>query len=120
MKVYDAKTLVSGMEDRAKQYDQLRDQLNGLKTQFQAIVDNSGFQGKGAEAIKGFYQAQIEVVDVWLQLTEANAKFFRGVPGDTEAANFSGDTIVHTNTLENELSQSIRNAKTMVGQQQNE
>nr|WP_223439426.1 T7SS effector LXG polymorphic toxin [Metabacillus dongyingensis] len=119
IKVYEAKTLVSATEKRAKQYEELKEQLNQLKKQFLDIV-NSGdaFQGKGAEAIKGFYSAQVDVVEAWMRLIDKNIAFFRGIPGNTEDAKLSGDTFVQMSFLEENVPRAQNRAKEMVQGQQ--
>ncbi|MGM0923934.1 MAG: ribonuclease YeeF family protein [Bacillota bacterium] len=119
IKVYEAKTLVSAMEKRAKQYEDLKEQLNQLKKQFLDIV-NSGdeFQGKGAEAIKGFYSAQVDVVEAWMRLIDKNIAFFRGIPGSTEDVKLSGDTFVQMSFLEENVPRAQNRAKEMVQGQQ--
>ncbi|MDQ0861807.1 ribonuclease YeeF family protein [Bacillus sp. V2I10] len=119
IKVYEAKTLVSAAEKRAKQYEELKEQLNQLKKQFLDIV-NSGdeFQGKGAEAIKGFYSAQVDVVEAWMRLIDKNIAFLRGIPGSTEDAKLSGDTFVQMSFLEENVPRAQNRAKEMVQGQQ--
>lgn len=119
IKVYEAKTLVSAMEKRAKQYEELKEQLNQLKKQFLDIV-NSGdeFQGKGAEAIKGFYSAQVDVAEAWMRLIDKNIAFFRGIPGSTDDAKLSGDTFVQMSFLEENVPRAQNRAKEMVQGQQ--
>ncbi|WP_224771186.1 T7SS effector LXG polymorphic toxin [Metabacillus idriensis] len=119
IKVYEAKTLVSAMEKRAKQYDELKEQLNQLKKQFLDIVNSDDeFQGKGAEAIKGFYSAQVDVVEAWMRLIDKNIAFFRGIPGDAEDAKLSGDTFVQMSFIEENVPRAQNRAKEMVHSQQ--
>lgn len=99
-KVLEASTLKAATGERAHQYERLREQFQTLKNEFAKIVDDSDFQGNGAESIKGFYQGQIDVVDAWIQLIDINVAFFKGIPGDTEDADLSGDTIVQVPFLE--------------------
>ncbi|WP_299091286.1 T7SS effector LXG polymorphic toxin [uncultured Metabacillus sp.] len=121
VKVYEAKSLVDSMEARAKSYTDLREKLEEVKNQFNDIVNlNDQLQGKGADAIKGFYQAQIDVVDAWLRLIDRNIAFFNGIAGTTEDAELSGDTIVHVPFLEYELTHHARTHKEMVSSQQDE
>ncbi|MEH6946107.1 T7SS effector LXG polymorphic toxin [Bacillus sp. JJ634] len=118
MKIYEADTLVHSVEERAKQYKALKDQFQQLKIEFAKIVDNGNFLGNGAEAIKGFYQAQIDVANVWIQLIDQQVAFFEGIQGMTEDVQLSGDTVVKVPFLEENLSQSNQLAKEMVTQQQ--
>ncbi|WP_343794856.1 T7SS effector LXG polymorphic toxin, partial [Gracilibacillus halotolerans] len=62
----ETKTLVEAMESRAKEYRLLRDQFQELKTSFKDIVDLDDFKGKTADSVKGFYRAQIDVVNSWI------------------------------------------------------
>src|SRR5699024_11899782 len=47
---------------------------------FQKIVDLDDFRGMGAKAIKGFYQAQIDVIDAWLELIDIQLIFLDDIP----------------------------------------
>jgi hypothetical protein len=67
----------------------------------EALVDLEGFQGKGAEAIKGFYRAQIDVVNEWIHLIEKNIAFLKGIPGTAEDFDLGGgNTVVEVPFLE--------------------
>ncbi len=120
IKVYEAETLVSAMEKRARQYEDLKEQVNHLKKQFLDIA-NSGdeFQGKGAESIKGFYSAQADVAEAWIRLIDKNIAFFKGVEGDTVDAKLSGSTFVQLPFLEENIPREQDRAREMVEDQQN-
>lgn len=119
IKVYEAKTLVSAMEKRARQYEDLKEQINQLKKQFLDIA-NSGdeFQGKGADSIKGFYSAQADVAEAWIRLIDKNIAFFKGIEGDTEDAKLSGSTFVQLPFLEENIPREQDRAREMVEDQQ--
>lgn len=120
MKVYEAPSLLDAMSSRRHEYETLRDQLITLKHSFQAIVDlDDEFQGKGADAIKGFYGAQIDVVEVWIQLAERNIAFFDGIHGDADGRNLGRES-VELPFLEEDLRQSERRSEEMVSAQQQE
>jgi len=120
LKVYEAPTLLDAMSSRRHEYETLRDQLLTLKSSFQAIVElDDEFQGKGADAIKGFYGAQIDVVEIWIQLAESNIAFFNGIQGDAEGRNLSEET-VELPFLEEDLHQSERRSDEMIAAQQQE
>lgn len=113
--------MVSATEERAQQYRHLKEQLNNLKQAFQGILDfDDAFQGKGADAIKAFYQGQMDVVEAWMQLIDVNIAFLKGIAPATEEADLSGDTVVHTPFLEDELSHAYRTANEMVSAQQDD
>ncbi|MFJ7306268.1 T7SS effector LXG polymorphic toxin [Peribacillus frigoritolerans] len=118
--IYESQTLVSAMQTRVGQYKDLKEQLTELKKGFESIVHlDDELQGQGAEAIKGFYKAQIDVVDSWLRLINRHVAFLSGIQGDTIEANLS-ETVVTVPFLEEELTNATRNSKEMVTAQKND
>ena len=118
--IYESQTLVQAIETRAGQYKDLKEQLTELKKGFESIVHlDDELQGQGAEAIKGFYKAQIDVVDSWLRLINRHIAFLSGIQGDTIEANLS-ETVVTVPFLEEELTNATRNSKEMVTAQKND
>ncbi|MDR4924879.1 T7SS effector LXG polymorphic toxin [Peribacillus simplex] len=118
--IYESQTLVQAIETRAGQYKDLKEQLTELKKGFESIVHlDDELQGQGAEAIKGFYKAQIDVVDSWLRLINRHVAFLSGIQGDTIEANLS-ETVVTVPFLEEELTNATRNSKEMVTAQKND
>ncbi|WP_260287070.1 T7SS effector LXG polymorphic toxin [Peribacillus aracenensis] len=112
--IYESQTLVSAMQTRVGQYKDLKEQLTELKKGFESIVHlDDELQGQSAEAIKGFYKAQIDVVDSWLRLINRHVAFLSGIQGDTIEANLS-ETVVTVPFLEEELESASRNSKEMV------
>ncbi|MDL4838979.1 T7SS effector LXG polymorphic toxin [Aquibacillus rhizosphaerae] len=120
MKVLDSKALVATMNERQSHYRELRGQLAGLKRDFQGMVQADDFQGQGAEAIKGFYQAQVDVVEAWLRLVDQQIAFFRGIKGTLEQEKLGGNTFVHTAFLEEDVQQGERQADGLVTAQRND
>ncbi|MDW7613772.1 T7SS effector LXG polymorphic toxin [Peribacillus simplex] len=118
--IYESQTLVQAIETRAGQYKDLKEQLTELKKGFESIVHlDDELQGQGAEAIKGFYKAQIDVVDSWLRLINRHIAFLSGIQGDTIEANLS-ETVVTVPFLEEELTNATRNSKEMVTAQKDD
>ncbi|WP_342602828.1 T7SS effector LXG polymorphic toxin [Peribacillus sp. FSL E2-0159] len=118
--IYESQTLVSAMQTRVGQYKDLKEQLTELKKGFESIVHlDDELQGRGAEAIKGFYKAQIDVVDSWLGLINRHVAFLSGIQGDTIEANLS-EAVVTVPFLEEELESASRNSKEMVTAQKND
>ncbi|MBH0161846.1 T7SS effector LXG polymorphic toxin [Fictibacillus sp. 26RED30] len=117
-KVYEAPTLKSATKERAQHYEELREQFVGLKKEFGKIVDDGQFQGHGAEAIKGFYQAQSDIVDAWLRFIDVNIEFFKSIPGYAEDANLAENSMVQVPFLEENVSQGLKSAKDSVADQQ--
>ncbi len=116
-KVYEAETLFQSVRTRAEQYKELKGQLTQLKQEFAKIVNNDQFLGKGADAIKGFYQAQIDVVEAWLRFINQNIAFLEGIEGTAEDKNVAGETVVKMPFLEEDLALSNKRANEMVSQQ---
>ncbi|MGM0805614.1 MAG: ribonuclease YeeF family protein [Bacillota bacterium] len=117
-KVCEASTLKAATSERAHHYEQLREQFETLKKEFSKIVENHDFKGHGADAIKGFYQGQMDVIDAWIRLIDTNVGFFKGIPGDTEDVDLSGDTFVQVPFLEENVERAAKQAKDMVADQQ--
>ncbi|MDK8640194.1 T7SS effector LXG polymorphic toxin [Niallia taxi] len=117
VKILDASSLQDAMEQRAKHYDKLRDQFTSLKRAFQEMIDLDDFEGKGAEAIKGFYQGQIEVVEAWQRLFDRQIAFFEGVSGKLEDKDLGSNSRVETAFLEEDLVQKERQADEMITEQ---
>ncbi|WP_228116179.1 T7SS effector LXG polymorphic toxin [Fictibacillus phosphorivorans] len=117
-KVYEAPTLKAATKERAQHYEELREQFVGLKKEFGKIVDDGQFQGHGAEAIKGFYQAQSDIVDAWIRFIDVNIEFFKSIPGYAEDANLADNSMVQVPFLEENVSQGLKSAKDRVADQQ--
>ncbi|KAB7707573.1 hypothetical protein F9802_07455 [Bacillus aerolatus] len=119
--VYESQTLIAAMEERAGQYTELKTQMNELKKQFTAIVDmENELQGEGAEAIKGFYSAQSDVVDAWIRLIDRHVAFFNGISGAAEEVELSGSTIVQVPFLKDDLFTAHQTSNDMVTAQQDD
>lgn len=116
--MYEASTLKAATSERAHHYEQLREQFETLKKEFSKIVENHDFKGHGADAIKGFYQGQMDVIDAWIRLIDTNVGFFKGIPGDTEDVDLSGDTFVQVPFLDDNVERAGKQAKDMVADQQ--
>jgi predicted ribonuclease toxin of YeeF-YezG toxin-antitoxin module len=115
---YDAEALIAAAEARAKHYQTLRDQFHSLRTAFQQIAGlGSDFQGKGADAIKEFYAAQVTVADSWLRLIDKKIAYFQGVAGTIEDKHLGGDTKIHVPFLNEDLSIGHARSKEMVREQ---
>ncbi|WP_241680306.1 T7SS effector LXG polymorphic toxin, partial [Metabacillus mangrovi] len=108
------------MKKRTDQYNELDDQFTALKTAFQEIVDNTELQGKGADNIKRFYQAQIKLVGDWQDVIEGLTGFFESIPGRMEDADLNNRTKVAVPFLEEQLQSGADKSRQMVDQQHSE
>ena len=114
----ETKTLIEAMESRAKEYRLLRDQFQELKTAFKDIVDLDDFKGKTADSVKGFYRAQIDVVNSWIDFIDLQEAFFKGIKGMADDEDLGGKTLVHLPFLESDLKNSESRARQMVDSQE--
>lgn len=113
-KVFEAKTLESATKARTEEYQVLKRQMNHVKQSMQTLVDLDGFHGKGAEAIKGFYLAQIDVVNEWIHMMEKNIAFFEGIPGTADDYGLAGKTAVQVPFLEEDVSNGLVRARGVI------
>lgn len=114
LKIYESKTLLSSMKERAKDYQNLKEQLESLKAAFQEIVQLDDFKGKTADAIKGFYRAQIDVVNAWENFIDQHISFLKGVAGSVANRNLSGNTLVHVPFLDETLKKAAQKSNQIV------
>ncbi|MGG3571861.1 T7SS effector LXG polymorphic toxin [Bacillus gobiensis] len=119
-KIFEADALISAMEKRSNEYQEFKEKLLTLKKAFLELADLESFQGKGANAIKSFYQEQAVGVDGWIDLVDEQLAFFDSVSGYMEGENVSGNTVVQLPFLEDELSNGIMNGKNIVNKQRAE
>jgi len=108
------------MDQRSSDYAKLRSQLETLQKTFQVIVQLDSFVGQGADAIKGFYKAHMEVIEAWFLLIDCQIAFFEGVKHKLVSEKLGADTVVHSSFLEDELSKSERQAVDMVDEYRSE
>ncbi|MGG3925304.1 T7SS effector LXG polymorphic toxin [Metabacillus fastidiosus] len=116
-KIYDAKALLATMSKRKSQYEETKKQMEALKKEFNEIVKMSEFQGKGAEAIKGFYQAQVDVADAWDSFFDMQITFLSEISGTMEDVDLHGETVVTVPFLEQNVANGITSSEKMVNAQ---
>ncbi|MBS2970799.1 ribonuclease YeeF family protein [Metabacillus sp. KIGAM252] len=112
--VYDSEALLTTMNERAEQYKNLAVQLQSLNEKFTAIIQDGEFQGKGAEAIKSFYQEHTVLVGKWVDFISMQLAFIGSIEGKMEDSSLAQKTFIREEFLEGELRNSIEKSRQMV------
>ncbi|MGZ9793583.1 ADP-ribosyltransferase [Bacillus atrophaeus] len=111
MKILEAHSLLESAETRLKAFENMREEMAALKKQFKGMANlDDAMTGKGANAIKAFYNEQAEGAGLWLDLIDMKIAFFKSVPREIESAKFDDNAYVEESYLDSELNNAIQKA----------
>ncbi|MDA7027415.1 T7SS effector LXG polymorphic toxin [Bacillus sp. CLL-7-23] len=114
VKVFEESTLIERADQRKKDYENLKDKLQTLKTACDGVADlGDDFTGKGADNIKEFFRGQSEVVDSWIVLADMQIAFFKGVAGDVKDKKLT-DSYIEMSFLKTELKNADKSSDQIV------
>ncbi|MFK3903533.1 ribonuclease YeeF family protein [Bacillus safensis] len=118
MKILDAPSLLSAVEQRSKAYQELRDEMQHVKKALKSVSGlGDEFTGKGADNIKAFYEDLALYTDTYLDFIDMQKAFLDGVKGKLDDESLGGSTFIDEHFLDAQLKQGIRNNKDMVKEQ---
>ncbi|HCE20461.1 MAG TPA: DNA-binding protein, partial [Enterococcus sp.] len=91
MKILDAPSLISAVEQRSKVYQKLREEITDLKKALQGVANlGDEFTGKGADNIKDFYNDLALYTDTYLDFIDMQKAFLDGVKGKLDDESLGG------------------------------
>ncbi|MGV2914423.1 T7SS effector LXG polymorphic toxin, partial [Bacillus safensis] len=118
MKILDAPSLLSAVEQRSKAYQELRDEMQHVKKALKSVSGlGDEFTGKGADNIKAFYEDLALYTDTYLDFIDMQKAFLDGVKGKLDDESLGGSTFIDEHFLDAQLKQGIQNNKDMVKEQ---
>ncbi|NPC94183.1 transposase [Bacillus sp. WMMC1349] len=114
VKVFEASTLIERADQRKKDYENLKEKLQTLKTACLGVANlGDDFTGKGADNIKEFFRGQAEIVDSWIALADMQISFFNGVSGDIKDKKLT-DSYIEMSFLKTELKNADKSSDEIV------
>ncbi|OJT61187.1 T7SS effector LXG polymorphic toxin [Bacillus altitudinis] len=118
MKILDAPSLLSAVEQRSKAYHELQEEMKLVKKALKSVSGlGDEFTGKGADNIKAFYEDLALYTDTYLDFINMQKAFLDGVKGKLDDESLGGSTFIDEHFLDTQLKQGIQNNKDMVKEQ---
>lgn len=118
MKILDAPSLLTAVEQRSKAYHELQEEMKLVKKALKGVSGlGDEFTGKGADNIKAFYNDLALYTDTYLDFIDMQKAFLDGVKGKLDDESLGGSTFIDEHFLDAQLKQGIQNNKDMVKEQ---
>ncbi|WP_426578745.1 ribonuclease YeeF family protein [Bacillus altitudinis] len=118
MKILDAPSLLSAVEQRSKAYHELQEEMKLVKKALKGVSGlGDEFTGKGADNIKAFYNDLVLYTETYLDFIDMQKAFLDGVKGKLDDESLGGSTFIDEHFLDAQLKQGIQNNKDMVKEQ---
>ncbi|WP_262417722.1 T7SS effector LXG polymorphic toxin [Bacillus sp. YC2] len=120
MKLLETSTLIHSADSRLKAYQKTRDEMAALKQQFHGVANMDAMTGRGADAIRAFYNEQASGAGLWLDLFDMKITFFKSIPREIEQAGFGQNDLLEESFLESELNHAGQKAHHIIDGQHDE
>ncbi|MGG3805947.1 ribonuclease YeeF family protein [Metabacillus fastidiosus] len=113
MKILDVDVLTTGLNVSNKMVDDQQEQINSIAKDLKSFLSlDESFQGKGAEAIKSFYQeCHVPFLSYYDQFLVNFRRALSSVEEAYPAVEPEKNGYIHESFLENDLSQGLNNIK---------
>ncbi|MCD7034523.1 LXG domain-containing protein [Metabacillus sp. GX 13764] len=118
-KILEAESLLSSVQQRAKEYKQYQEQIENLDKQIQVLVTNGHFTGQGAESIKSFFSEHSSLIEEWKKFIQMKTAFINTIHDVLERYKLE-DASVYGNFLEGSIPGGLRISQQLIDSQKSD